>query len=150
MTDPTTNPDTRHIDVLPLRESHDQQAYEGRRSDTVATPTPGEVAGDARASEFATHGDPTLVRGGAASSVSPRPGVQWVRPTDVAARAGSAVLDRGAELNTRLRDAVLDGVREGRAQLQERLARRQEALDSDLSSPTNARERVVGRTGVSR
>ncbi|RLP67617.1 hypothetical protein D9V30_13605 [Mycetocola reblochoni] len=76
--------------------------------------------------------------------------MQWVRPTDVAARAGAVVLDRGAELNMRLRDAVLDGVREGRAQLQERLARREEALDPDSSSPTNARERVVGRTGVSR
>lgn len=147
MTDPTTNPDPRHIDALPLRESHHQQADEGRRSDTAASSA--VAADEARASEFATHGDPTLTRDGT-DPIAKRPGVQWVRPTDVAARAGSAVLDRGAELNTRLRDAVLDGVREGRAQLQERLARRQEALDPDSSSPTNARERVVGRTGVSR
>ncbi|MGP5009218.1 hypothetical protein [Brachybacterium tyrofermentans] len=146
MTDPTT-PDPQHIDQQRLAE-HDHKA--DAQTDTPATPTPGDVAEDARASEFATHGDPTLARGGGAGPISPRSGVQWVRPTDLAARAGAIVLDRGAELNTRLRDAVLDGVHEGRAQLQERLARRQEALDPDLRSPTSALGRGVGRTGVSR
>ncbi|RKN69304.1 hypothetical protein D7252_18135 [Microbacterium sp. CGR2] len=149
MADPTDDPNPRHIDVLPLQESHDQQANQDRRSDTAATPTPGEVEG-ARASEFATRGDFTLIRGGGASPVSTSPGVQWVGPTDLAARGGAVVLDRGAELSTHLRDAVLDGVREGRAHLQEHLARRQESLNPDVSSPTSARERVVGRTGVSR
>ncbi|MBG0716515.1 hypothetical protein G3N18_00175 [Microbacterium sp. 2C] len=148
MTDPTT-PDHQHVDHQRLAD-HDQRTGASKHTDAPPTSTPTGAAEDARASEFATHGDPTLVRGGGASPVSPRPGVQWVRPTDVAARAGAVVLDRGAELNMRLRDAVLDGVREGRAQLQERLARREEALDPDSSSPTNARERVVGRTGVSR
>jgi hypothetical protein len=149
MTDHTTNPDPHRVDAPPLQESHDQQADEGRRSDPSTTPTPGELAEDARASEFATHGDPTLIRD-RTNPVSKRPGVQWVRPTDLAARAGGVILERGAELNTRLRDAVLDGVREGRAQLQERLDRRQESLDPDVSSPTSAPGRVVGRTGVSR
>lgn len=149
MTDPTINPDPRHLDAPSLQESHDQQVDEGRRSDPAATPSSGEAVEEARASEFATHGDPTLTRDGTDAAVK-RPGVQWVRPTDVAARAGGAVLDRGAELNRRLHDAVLDGVREGRAQLRERLARRQEALDPDSSSPTSAPGRGVGRTGVSR
>ena len=62
-----------------------------------------------RASEFATHGDPTLNRN-TTDPLSRRPGVQWIRPTDAAARAGGIVMDRGVELNTRLRDAVIDGV----------------------------------------
>lgn len=101
-----------------------------------------------RASEFATHGDPTLNRN-ITDPLSRRPGVQWVRPTDVAARAGGVVMGRGMELNTRLRDAVIDGVREGRSQLQEALARRQAQLDPD-DSPTRAQARVLGRAGVSR
>lgn len=151
MTDPTINPDPRPVDAPPLLESQDQQALESRRSDPAPTPTPssGKAIEEAQASEFATHGDPTITRDGT-DPIAKHPGVQWVRPTDLAARAGGAVLERGAELNTHLRDAVLDGVREGRAQLQERLARRQDALEPDSSSPTSARERVVGRTGVSR
>lgn len=145
MTDPTT-PDPQHVGQQRLAD-HDHE--KDGRTDTPGTPAPGEVAEDARASEFATHGDPTLTRDGT-DPVGKRPGVQWVRPTDLAARAGGVVLERGAELNTRLRDAVLEGVREGRAQLQERLARRQESLDPDLSSPTSALGRGVGRTGVSR
>jgi hypothetical protein len=140
MTDPTI-PDRQHL------ADHDHQT--SARTETPPTPTQGEVAEEARASEFATHGDRTLTRDGT-DLVLKRPVVQWVRPTDLAARAGGIVLDRGAELNTRLRDAVLEGVREGRAQLQDRLARRQEALDPDVSSPTSALGRVVGRTGVSR
>ena len=149
MTDPTNSPDPHRVDAPPLRESHDQQGNEGRRSDTAASPSSAVADEEARASEFATHGDPTLTRDDT-DPIAKRPGVQWVRPTDLAARAGAVVLDRGAELNTRLRDAVLDGVHEGRAQLQKRLARRQEALDSDGSSPTSALGRGVGRTGVSR
>lgn len=150
MTDPTS-PERQRVDP-PHVPDHDQQTVADRRADTPSKPSTspsGEAVEEARASEFATHGDPALTRGGT-GPVSKRPGVQWVRPTDLAARAGGVVLERGAELNTRLRDAVLDGVREGRAQLRERLARRQEALDPDVSSPTSALGRGVGRTGVSR
>ena len=147
MTDPTIDPGPQHVEAQRLAD-HDHEA--DARTDPPATPTLGDVAEDARASEFATHGDPTLARRGGAGPISPRSRVQWVRPTDLATRAGGVVLDRGAELNTRLRDAVLDGVREGRAQLQERLTRRQESLDPDVSSPTSAVGRGVGRTGVSR
>lgn len=104
-------------------------------------------AEEQRASEFATHGDPTLSRT-TVDPVSNRPGVQWVRPTDLAARTAGAVLDRGADLNTRLHDAVREGIRDGRAQLQERLARRQTQLDPDTT--TTVPQRSLGRTGVSR
>ncbi|WP_449276688.1 hypothetical protein [Leucobacter sp. GX24907] len=101
-----------------------------------------------RESEFATHGDPTIARDHL-DPRSKRPGVQWVRPTDVAARAGGAIVDRGTELNVQLRDAVLAGVRDGRALIQERLARRQRELEP-VTSPTAAVQRSLGRAGVSR
>ena len=118
------------------------------RHEAEPMPNSAAAAEERRASEFATHGDPTLNRDNT-DPVSRRPGVQWVRPTDAAARAGSLVLDRGVELNTRLREAVIDGVRDGRAQLHDALARRQAQLDPD-DSPTRAQTRVIGRTGVSR
>lgn len=100
-----------------------------------------------RASEFATHGDPTLTP---QTSVRGRRGVEWVRPTDVAARGGGAIVGKGAELNTRLRDATLEGIREGRAQLAERLARRQQQIAPDTTAPAQTQELRLGRTGVSR
>lgn len=106
------------------------------------------LADERRASEFATHGDPTLARE-SLDPVSKRPGVQWVRPTDLAVRAAGTLVDRGAALNTRLHDAVLDGVREGRAQMQERLARRQAQLDPETTQ-TVTLQRSLGRAGVSR
>ena len=125
MTDPmnliTPAPDRRHPDADPTPQT------------TAAT------AAERRASEFATHGDPA----------SHRPGVQWVRPPDLAARTAGAIVDRGADLNTRLHEAVLEGVRDGRAQLQERLAKRQDQLDPDITQTATLR-RSLGRTGVSR
>lgn len=121
---------------------------ERHRLEAEATPDSTAAAAERRASEFVTHGDPTLNRDNT-DPVSRRPGVQWVRPTDAAARAGGIVLDRGVELNTRLRDAVIDGVRDGRSQLHDALARRQAQLDPD-DTPTRAQARVVGRAGVSR
>jgi len=100
-----------------------------------------------RASEFATHGDPTLTR---RTSIRGRAGVEWVRPTDVAARAGGAIVGKGAEVNTRLRDATIEGIREGRAQLAERLARRQQQIDPDTTVPPQTQQLRLGRTGVSR
>lgn len=134
MTDPTNH-------ITPAREM--------RRPDTDPNPEATAVlAAERRASEFATHGDPTLSRHDV-DPVSKRPGVQWVRPTDLAARAAGSIVDRGADLNSRLHAAVLEGVRDGRAQLQERLARRQTQLDPDTSQ-TATLQRPLGRTGVSR
>lgn len=129
------------------------RASRGTDGDPSPAPAAGSTATTAiveerRASEFATHGDPTLSRDNL-DAVSKRPGVQWVRPTDLAARAAGTLVDRGAAFNTRLHDAVLDGVREGRAQLQERLARRQAQLDPETTQTTTL-QRSIGRTGVSR
>lgn len=124
----------------------------GRAPHTGDVETPPDpaaaTAAERRASEFATHGDPTLSRGGV-DPVSKRPGMQWVRPTDLVARAGGAIVDRGADLNVQLRDAVLAGVRDGRTQLQERLARRQLELDPE-TTPAASVQRSLGRSGVSR
>ena len=121
---------------------------ERQRFEAEPLPASTITAEEQRASEFVAHGDPTLSRNNT-DPVSQRPGVQWVRPTDVAARAGGIVMDRGMELNTRLRDAVIDGVSAGRSQLQDALARRQTQLDPD-DNPTRAQARVLGRAGVSR
>ncbi len=98
-------------------------------------------------SRFATHGDPTLAGDDAQAE---RAGVQWVRPTDLAARAGGTVVEQGAKWNTLLHDAALDGIREGRVQLRERLAHRQEELEPVTTTPGRALQPVAGRTGVSR
>ena len=121
---------------------------ERQRFEAEPLPASTITAEEQRASEFVAHGDPTLSRNNT-DPVSQRPGVQWVRPTDAAARVGGIVLDRGVELNTRLRDAVLTGVREGRTRLQDALAGRQTQLDPD-DNPTSAQTRVLGRAGVSR
>lgn len=124
-------------------------AREMRRPDADPNPdATAALAAERRASEFATHGDPTLSRHDV-DPVSKRPGVQWVRPTDLAARAAGSIVDLGADLNSRLHAAVLEGVRDGRAQLQERLARRQTQLEPDTSQ-TATLQRPLGRTGVSR
>lgn len=145
MTDRTTvQPDDTAEAAARLR-AHlpDPPPTGAERPDSPETPSGME----ARASEFATHGDPTVTR---QTSVRGRGGVEWVRPTDVAARAGGAIVGKGAELNTRLRDATLEGIREGRAQLAERLARRQQQIDPDTTVPARTQELRLGRTGVSR
>ena len=134
MTDPTHT-------FTPARAQRDPDA--GPKPETTAAMT-----AERRASEFVTHGDPTLSLHDV-DLVSQRPGVQWVRPTDLAARAAGSIVDRGAHLNSRLHAAVLEGVRDGRAQLQERLARRQTQLEPDTSQ-TATLQRPLGRTGVSR
>ena len=145
MTDPTpVNPDNTAETAARLRpQMPDPHPTGAERPERPETPSGMET----RASEFATHGDPTLTR---QTSVRGRGGVEWVRPTDVAARAGGAIVGKGAVLNTRLRDATLEGIREGRAQLAERLARRQQQIDPDTTVPVQTQELRLGRTGVSR
>lgn len=114
--------------------------------------TPGAAGSrEDEASRLATHGDPTLTDAeAAAEEAARRAGVQWVRPTELAARAGSAVVERGAKWNTALHDATLEGIREGRARLHERLARRQDDLEPSTTTQGRAAQPVAGRTGVSR
>lgn len=149
MTDPTpVHPDNTAGTAARLR-AHlpDPHPTAAERPDSPQAPSGMEAQASERASEFATHGDPTLTR---QTPVRGRGGVEWVRPTDVAARAGGAIVGKGAELNTRLRDATLEGIREGRAQFAERMARRQQQIDPDTTLPAQTQELRLGRTGVSR
>lgn len=121
------------------------EASRAARTDPASSTLPGEDA----ASRFATHGDPTLTAAAAREGAG-REGVQWVRPTDLAARAGGAVVDRGQLWNQRLHDAALEGIREGRAQLHERLARRQMDLEPVTTTREQAMQPELRRSGVSR
>lgn len=142
MTDPTTTnqPDPRDP-VL------DRTTDERRDPDDVERTS---ERNPERASAFATRGDPSTTTADVPAGAQ-RGGVRWVRPTDVAAQAGAAVLARGAAANTQLHDAVAEGLREMRANLADRLARRQAQLEPEAAMTGPAtRERSLGRTGVSR
>lgn len=148
MTDPTPlNPNHAHV----ARPSDDAAELAQARAQADGRDLAPDVAiGSAdEASRFATHGDPTLTRTVTAAEAARRAGAQWVRPTDLAARAGGKIIDHGTKWNTQLHDAVLAGIRDARAGLQERLARRQNDLEP--TSPTTGRavRPVAGRTGVS-
>ncbi|MFI8631261.1 hypothetical protein ACIGEP_01520 [Microbacterium sp. NPDC077663] len=142
MTDPTTtNQPDSHDPLL------DQTLDEDRDPDDVKHTSKRDPD---RASAFATHGDPSTTTTNVPDGAQ-RAGVRWVRPTDLAAQAGAAVLSRGAQANRQLHDAVADGLREMRANLADRLARRQAQLEPEATTTGPAtRERPLGRTGVSR
>ncbi|MBY0688833.1 hypothetical protein [Microbacterium marinilacus] len=145
MTDPTTTnqPDPRDP-VL------DRTTDERRDPDDVEHTSERDPE---RASAFATRGDPSTTTTDV-PEVAQRSGVRWVRPTDLAAQAGAAVLARGAAANQQLHDAVAEGLRELRelrANLADRLARRQAQLEPEATTMGPAtQERSLGRTGVSR
>jgi|SRR5699024_2328848 len=144
MTDPTGT------DPIRAAASRDETARRATvEAERAATSSETRGVQDDEASKFATHGDPT-VTGTGAETEAQRAGVQWVRPTDLAARAGGAVVDRGAQWNALLHEAALDGIREGRAQLHERLAQRQDDLEPATTTSDRAMRPVAERTGVSR
>lgn len=149
MTDPTpVNPRDAAENAAQLRAELPDPRFPASVLPEVPNASPGMETREAeRASEFATRGDPTLTRH---APIGARGGVDWVRPTEVATRAGGAIVGKSAELNTRLRDATLEGIREGRAQLAERLARRQQQIDPDTTDPAHTQQLRLGRTGVSR
>lgn len=74
--------------------------------------------------------------------------VEWVRASDLATRAGGAIIGRGMELNAQLHDAIHDALRTQREQLRQRLATR----DAELEPATQDRPHVAAaaREGVSR
>ncbi|MDQ1128984.1 hypothetical protein [Microbacterium sp. SORGH_AS_0888] len=147
MTDPT--PPTAHPADLDSRDpGTDRPLDEDREADTSEHTPEGDPE---RASPFATRGDPSTTTTADAPEGPQPAGVRWVRPTDLAAQAGAAVLARGAAANTQLHDAVADGLRELRANLADRLAHRQTHLEPEATTtgPTT-RERPLARTGVSR
>lgn len=107
-----------------------------------------EAATEDEQSRLATHKDPTL----AAEPETPRADgqsrVEWVRPTDLAARAGGRVMERGHELNRQLMSAVREAAREQRDTLRQRLAAR--SADVSVTGPERAPGHAAGREGVSR
>lgn len=90
----------------------------------------------------------------ATASPDGRVRVQWVRPTDLAARAGAAVLKAGIDVNQRtramVREAAVEAARATRDKLRRALSRREQALTPDAPATTAAVLPVVGRRGVSR
>jgi hypothetical protein len=132
MTDPT--PPSSHPADLDSRDpGPDRPLDEGREADaTERTPE----RDPERASAFATRGDPSTTTTADAPEGAQRAGVRWVRPTDLAAQAGAAVLARLRELHANLAD---------------RLAHRQTQLEPEATTTGPAtRERPLARTGVSR
>lgn len=113
-------------------------------------PDRADAAETERRNALATHRDPSVATD-ADEPEKEEPGrarVQWVRPTDLAARGGAVVLERGAEWNRQLHDTVMDAVRDGRARLGQRLERRQDDLADTAPAPTG--RPAAGRTTVSR
>ena len=78
--------------------------------------------------------------------------VQWVRPTDLAARAGARMLEKGIDVNQHTaalaRQSTLEAARNARGKIRQALAHREQALTPD--TPTTAPAPVLGRQGVSR
>jgi hypothetical protein len=102
-----------------------------------------KTKGDAPGSELARHGDPSLT-----STRSGRPGVEWVRPTELAQRAGSTILSAGAEAHKRLHTSIRHAVRDGGTQLRDALWHRETALTDDETAATprgSVRREGVGR-----
>lgn len=106
----------------------------------------------------AIHTDPALHRAGAdtlqeEAEQDGRLRVQWVRPTDLAARAGARVLEGGIDLSQRnvglARQAALEAGRDGLGRLRRALAHREQALTPDTPTPAATRP-AVGRQEVSR
>lgn len=97
---------------------------------------------------FATHRDPSITEPEATKDDPVRRRLQWVRPTDAAARGGAVVLERGAVWNRQLHDLVGDALRDGRTWVREQLARRGQQLED--TTQTSATRSAVARQGVSR
>ena len=145
MTDPTTTANDP-TGTGPRGPVLDRTTDEDRNPDDVERASERDPE---RASAFATRGDPSTTTA-EVSEGAQHAGVRWVRPTDLAAQAGAAVLARGAAANTQLHDAVAEGLREMRANLADRIARRQAQLEPDTTTGLATRERSLGRTGVGR
>lgn len=117
-----------------------------RAETTDATEAPGaQKPAEAQRSRLATDGDPTLSQG---KVPQPHTSVEWVRPTDLAARGAGTTLGRGTEMPAQLAAAVKTLTHQQRGTLGQRLAERGEALEPATSERT--RTPAVERDGVSR
>lgn len=96
---------------------------------------------------IARHGDPSVGRIPAPAE-HPETHVEWVRPTDMAARAGARVLEKTADVNQDVHELVRQASRDGAARIRRALSHREADLVPDAS--TSPARPVLGRQGVSR
>lgn len=96
---------------------------------------------------IARHGDPS-VAGTAIPAGHAETHVDWVRPTDMAARAGARVMEKTADLNQDVHELVRQASRDGAAHIRRALSHREVDLTAD--APTSSAQPVLGRQGVSR
>lgn len=96
---------------------------------------------------IARHGDPSVGRTPAPAG-HPETHVEWVRPTDMAARAGARVMEKTADLNQDVHELVRQASRDGAARIRRALSHREADLVPDAS--TSPAQPVLGRQGVSR
>ena len=127
----------------------------------MTDPTSSEPAGDATPPEpdrrdsehadgahvIARHGDPSVSRASTPAGHA-QTHVDWVRPTDVAARAGARVLEKTADVNQDVHELVRQASRDGAARIRRALSHREADLVPDL--PASPAQPVPGRQGVSR
>ena len=127
----------------------------------MTDPTSSEPAGDATPPEpdrrdsehadgahvIARHGDPSVSRPSAPAGHA-QTHVDWVRPTDVAARAGARGREKTAAGNPAVHALVRPAARDGAARIRRALSHREADLVPDVS--TSPAQPALGRQGVSR
>ena len=124
----------------------------------MTDPTPSDPAGSGKppdterpdtegAHVIARHGDPSVGRTPAPAG-HPETHVEWVRPTDMAARAGARMMEKTADVNQDVHELVLQASRDGAARIRRALSHREADLVADV--PTSPAQPVLGRQGVSR
>lgn len=131
MTDPTPSEPARS-ETPP---EHDQHDTERERVDADG------------AHVIAHQGDPSVART-ATPAGHAETHVDWVRPTDMAARAGARVMEKTADLNQDINELVRQASRDGAARIRRALSHRESYLTPD--APTSPAQPVLGRQGVSR
>ncbi|GFZ83155.1 hypothetical protein [Nesterenkonia alkaliphila] len=134
---PTPDPQTLKEDAATLQAGRIERADFAQESAAEAT--------EAERSRLATDPDPTLTEGRIPRG---RTEVEWVRPTDLAARGAGGALGRSTELAPQLHAAVTQFAQQQRGKLQQRLAERGAELEP--TTVEQPRTPVVGRDGVSR
>ena len=132
MTDPTPS-DPASSATPPEHDQHDQ--HDSERVDPDG------------AHVIARHGDPSVART-ATPAGHAETHVDWVRPTDMAARAGARVMEKTADLNQDVHELVRQASRDGAARIRRALSHREADLVPDVS--TSPAQPALGRQGVSR
>ena len=139
MTDPAPS-DPAGSGNPPEAERPGTERADTKRPDTERPDTDG-------AHVIARHGDPSVGRTPAPAG-HPETHVEWVRPTDMAARAGARMMEKTADVNQDVHELVLQASRDGAARIRRALSHREADLVADV--PTSPAQPVLGRQGVSR